>query len=179
MCDMIMSCVTCFVDAWKFLSRKRAKKIEAIVPKWNALICSLRPLYARLSHVRQMCVELEHENDAILRMKVCGLFDCAYYNEELLDCLSAIEALDFEIDYSSKRRKCLSDLSQWLKQASGFTINPGLVCAHDLRIEIEKFGQIVDEMVDMYSRKLCGVMQRRRWRCMVYQRLYGYSAYWN
>ena len=159
-----------FIRGCKQWSRaNRAEKRQKI----EALIVALNPLYARLSHIDGMCIELMEGNDPILRTRICGLIDDANYTDAILECLSAIDNLSLDVlNYSPETIKSLEPLRVWLGNiADRFTFNPSMLDESKMHNEIKDFGEIVDKVISRFAEELYGFWTRERGRVVLYRKL--------
>lgn len=153
--------------------QKSRKNRAAKTPKIDALILAMRPLYARMSRINQMCIGLREGNDAMLRRQICGLIDDANFNDAILGCLSAIDNLSLDIlNFRPKTIKTLESLREWLVNvADRFTINPSMVDESKMHDEIKDFGKIVDDVIASLAKERYGFWARKRGRSVLYGQL--------
>lgn len=168
-CSGAISAIVAVVKLVKDCRKNSAEK----VPKIDALVFGLGPLYSRLSHINEMCLELMEGNDVMLRMQICGLIDDVNYNEAILNCLAAIDNLSFDIlNYRPKTIKTLGSLREWLVNiADRFTLNPSMVDESKMHDEIKGFGKIVDDAVEMLAKELYGFWAWKRGKSVLYKKM--------
>ena len=165
----VITAIGAIVNLVRGCRKNRAEK----APKIDAFVSALGPLYSRLSHVNEMCIELMEGNDAMLRMQICGLIDDVNYNEAILSCLSAIDNLSLDIlNYRSKTIKTLDSLRVWLVNvADRFTFNPSMVDESKMHDEIKNFGKIGDDVIASLAKERYGFWARKRVRSILYKKL--------
>lgn len=165
----VITAIVAIVNLVRGCRKNRAEK----APQIDALVLALRPLYSRLSHINEMCIELMEGNDAMLRRQICGLIADANYNDAILGCLSAVDNLSLDIlNFRPKTIKTLDSLREWLGNvADRFTINPSMVDESKMHDEIKNFGKIVDDVIASLAKERYGFWTRKRGRSVLYRKL--------
>ena len=153
---------------WRWYENRKKAKMTKI----NALVLALKPLYSRLALVNEMCVELMDGDDLMLRKKIFGLVDGANYNEVILKCLSAIDNLSLDdLKCLPETIKSLTPLRAWLVDvASGFNFPLSISDVSKMHDEIKNFDKIVDGVVEMLAKELCGFWARKRDKSVLYNK---------